>query len=406
MDYFDQGGLENVVHNLAMGLNRENHEVLILVLEKAGVAAERARRAGFRVLTLPAQGRDEQYSKLLADESIELVHAHYSVFGASLASAQGVPFVQVVHNSYVWLGDDAIAAYQEADRSTTAYVCVSSEVAQYCDRRIGLSVPKMLVIPNGIDTHWLDSARSISPHQLRREIGFESRDFVFLNVASVHATKAQMALVKAMAEVVRAQPHARLVMVGASVDRAYWDRLTSQIASLGLERSVILAGHRDDVARFYWMADTFVLPSYWEGWSLALSEAVYTGIPVIASDVGGARELLANTNGQLVKPPFASICDLDSFSIGGLVVREDSGYVAALAQAMIAACQSRDRLAVTDRVRDSVLLRLMVERHSLAIDWLLQGGDPAAARAWIRDQARPHALARAGAELKEPGLAA
>jgi glycosyltransferase involved in cell wall biosynthesis len=154
------------------------------------------------------------------------------------------------------------------------------------------------------------------------------------------------------------------------------------------------------------MADAFVLPSYWEGWSLALSEAVYTGIPVIASDVGGARELLAQTNGQLVKPPFASICDLDSHSIGSLVTREDSGYVAALAQVMNTVRQSHDRVVVSDHLRESILLRLMVERHSRAIDWLLRGGEPSAARAWIREQARPHALAPEGAQLNHPGLAA
>ena len=306
------------------------------------------------------------------DDAIELVHAHYSVHGAALAARCGIPFVQVVHNSYVWLTDADVAAYRDADRSTTAYVCVSAEVARYCDASFGLSVPKMLVIPNGIDTRELDAARMASPVALRHQCGLNERDFVFLNVASVHATKAQTILVMVMAEVVKANPRARLVLVGAPVDGAYLSRLKGQIERLGLEGKVLLAGHREDVARFYWMANAFVLPSFREGWSLSLSEAVYTGLPVIASDVGGARELLSLSGGVLLRPPYGSICDLNPSRIASVVNHEDPAYVAALGDAMKTACESRPERTLSHPLRDSLLLQRMVERHSVLLDWLLQ----------------------------------
>jgi glycosyltransferase involved in cell wall biosynthesis len=381
---FEQGGLENVVHYLATGLDRDRYDVVLLVLGKLGPAARRAQRAGISVRTLAERRREFQYERLLKAEGIDLVHAHYSVFGAAQAARSGIPFVQMVHNAYVWLTHKEVAAYRAADGSTTAYVCVSNQVARYCDGFLGLAVPRMLVIPNGVDTRKLDAARGTSPVDLRRDCGLDERDFVFLNVASVHGTKAQILLVEAMAEVSKAHPRARLVLVGAAVDIDYLARLKVRIRRLGLERRILVAGHREDVARFYGMANVFVLPSFWEGWSLSLSEAVCAGLPVIASDVGGARELLSQTGDILLKPPYESICDLNRSAIGTIVKNEHSKYMNALCDAMKAACAANPPRRNSAHLRDSLSLRRMVDRHERVIDWLLQGGDPAAARAWTR----------------------
>ncbi len=144
----------------------------------------------------------------------------------------------------------------------------------------------MVVVPNGIDGHRLDAARSYPPDTLREELGLSRDDFVFLNVASIHATKAHKVLVQAFARVASTHPRARLLIVGPAADADYEAQVRRLIGRLHLEQRVILTGPREDVARFYWMADAFVLPSYWEGWSLALSEAAYTGLPAVASDVG------------------------------------------------------------------------------------------------------------------------
>ena len=252
--------------------------------------------------------------------------------------------MQVVHNTYVWLDERAIDAYREADAATTGYICVSAEVARYCDRRMGLSVDRMIVVPNGVDLRRLDEARSDGPERLRDELGLSADDFVFLNVASIHATKAQGFLLRALARVVEARPRVRLVIAGSASDAAYERQLRRGIVDLGLERHVVLAGQRDDIGRFYGMADAFVLPSLWEGWSLALTEAACTGLPLVATAVGGARELLADGGGRLVRPPFATICDVDAGVLPRLVREEDPRFIAELADAMLEVAGSRRRL--------------------------------------------------------------
>ncbi len=391
---FDRGGMENMIVLLGDGLKRRGMDVSLLVLGRLGPAADQARKAGIRVMTLPEERRDDAYRALLRDRGIGLVNAHYSTYGAAIVAELGIPFVQVVHNTYVWLDDRAVARYRQADPHTTAYVCVSAQVARYSECAMGLSPSKMVVIPNGIDGRRLDAARVPPLGQLREELGLEPDDYVFLNVASIHATKAQKALILAFERVLRAHPRSRLLIVGPASDLDYEAQVRLAVVRSGLERSVILTGQREDVARFYWMADAFVLPSYWEGWSLALTEAAYAGLPIVATDVGGARELLADGPGRLVRPPFASICDLNAFSIGRLVHGEDPQFIASLAESMIEVIASHHRGTVPDGKKLLLDQDRMVQLHSTVLDWFLQGGQAAAARTWSRMGIRSQEIGR------------
>ncbi|MHB1556758.1 MAG: glycosyltransferase [Isosphaeraceae bacterium] len=384
VDDFTQGGLENVVLDLARGLEARGLRVSLLVLGKSGPAVDQARAQGLEVATLPAGRREAGYRAWLRENRVDLVYAHYSTYGARAAAELAIPFVQVVHNTYVWLDEQAIDAYREADAFTTAYLCVSAEVARYCDRRLGLDVDKMVIVPNGVDVGRLDAARREQPGRLRSELGLADDDFVFLNVASIHATKAQKLLMRAMATVVAEFPRARLVLAGSASDPEYERQLRGRIAELGLERHVVLAGQRADVGRFYWMADAFVLPSYWEGWSLALTEAACTGLPLVASDVGGARETLAIGTGRLVRPPFATIGELDSGTISDLVRGEDSRYIDDLAAAMRETARAGSRVSLAETDRRFLDVERMTDVHFTILGWILQGGQAAGARAWSR----------------------
>lgn len=384
VDDFTQGGLENVVLDLARGLEERGLRVSLLVLGKSGPAADQARAQGLEVATLPTGRRDAGYRAWLRENRVDLVYAHYSTYGARAAAELAIPFVQVVHNTYVWLDDRAVDAYREADAFTTAYLCVSAEVARYCDRRMGLDVDKMVIVPNGVDVERLDAARAEQPGRLRAELGLTDDDFVFLNVASIHATKAQKLLMRAMAAVVAEFPRTRLVLAGSASDPEYERQLVGRIAELGLERHVVLAGQRADVGRFYWMADAFVLPSYWEGWSLALTEAACTGLPLVASDVGGARETQAMGAGRLVRPPFGTICELDSGAISDVVHGEDPRYLDDLAAAMRETARTRSRVMPAETDRRFLDGGRMTDVHFTILGWILQGGQAAGARAWSR----------------------
>jgi glycosyltransferase involved in cell wall biosynthesis len=389
VDNFDEGGMEKVVLGLLQGLGAHAIDVSLLVLGRQGPAAAEARRLGVRIVTLPAADRDGHYRALLKERHIELIAAHYSTYGAEIASTEGVPVVQVVHNSYVWLSHEMIEAFRDADRFTSAYVCVSPEVAYYSDCALGLPVEKMVIIPNGVDVQTLSAFPAATSVHLRRELKIDPEDLVYLSVGSILGAKAQIPLVKAMQAVARANHRAKLVLAGSTVDPDYVERLKAQIAQLRLESVVVMVGSRRDIARFYSMADIFVLPSYWEGWSLALTEAVCAGLPVVATDVGGARELVTAAGGYLVKPPFGSITELNGATIGPVVHGEHPRYIAELAQGMTDAAKDPWRRTVSARLLLSLDHRHAIDVHARVYHWLMQGGRPSAARAWCR-QASDH----------------
>jgi hypothetical protein len=136
------------------------------------------------------------------------------------------------------------------------------------------------------------------------------------------------------------------------------------------------------------MADAFVLPSYWEGWSLALTEAACTGLQFVATDVGGARELLQYSSGLLVTPPFGAITELDASRIGPLVSAENHQFVDDLARQLIAAnghsIGHSIRKPVCDALKTLFDQARAVENHANFYRWVMQHGDPAAGRAWSR----------------------
>jgi glycosyltransferase involved in cell wall biosynthesis/SAM-dependent methyltransferase len=390
-DDFTAGGLEQVVLDLAAGLDRRRFDVTLLVLGREGPAAERARQAGLSVVSLrdgePAE-RETAYRELLSDRGVGLVNAHYSLFGAGVAAREGIPFVQTIHNTYVWLGPDDVAAYRSNDAVTSAYVCVSGAVALYADVRLGLPAGKTVVVPNGIDLTRVQAPsrdQEQERQRLREEFGLSARDFVFLNVASIHPPKAQREIVRAMAQVVPMVPATKVILLGAALDRGYLAELQREIAAAGLERSVVVAGHRDDVTSFYYAADAFLLPSFWEGWSLALTEAVCAGLPVVATDVGGARDLLARSGGgyRLVRPPFDCITDLCAGNIGSYLKRDHEEFVRDLATAMRETCESGIRPSLPAGVREQLGRDVAYAAYEHLFRWLAQGGHPAATRAWF-----------------------
>lgn len=382
---FTQGGMEQAVLHLAQCLEREGLKTALLVLGHHGQAARKAREAGLTVLSLPAEQREEQYRRLLESERADLVSAHYSLFGAAIASELGIPFVQTLHNTYAWLSPQQIAAYRENDRHTAAYACVSGDVAFYSDVRLGLPAGKMVLLPNGVDTTRFRDARD--PEQrdrLRGELGLGPDDFVFLNVASIYPPKAQKLTVQALARVVRECPRAKVVFLGSVMDEAYHQQVRRAIADDGLGGAVVFAGLRDEVVPFFRMADAFLLPSYWEGWSLALAEALCAGLPIVATDVGGAREQAAVPGVHLVRPPFGSVAELEHGNLPRYPGEEQPRFVSELAQAMVIACRRPERPKLSEDH-----LRRLDWRHAYAayarlFEWLVQKGDPAAARPWLR----------------------
>jgi glycosyltransferase involved in cell wall biosynthesis len=358
VDSFTQGGMENVVIDLALSLKSNRYQVTIVNFGKSGDAAAKALERGLSVETLPVDLSDDAYASWLREKNVKLVNAHYSIRGAAVCAKAGIPFIQTIHNSYVWLDPFEIERYHEADRYTTKYICVSMTAARYADVVLGLDVGKMQIVPNGIDPNAIDEQNfDANRASLRRTWGVDTETPVYLNVASIMATKAQLPLVKAFAHVARKIPEARLVLLGAVMEVPYQAAIEEAVQELGLQKNVLFAGYDRSVSRYYHAADVFVLPSYWEGWSLSLGEALANGLACVITDVGSAYEFEGFDGFEVVAPPFGDITMLNYRNLGDFVYGVDPAFENRLANSMI-------KVANVRRSAANIFLTKKLDRRS------------------------------------------
>ena len=121
---------------------------------------------------------------------------------------------------------------------------------------------------------------------------------------------------------------------------------------------------------------------------MALAEALCAGLPVVASDVGAARDLLSETGGELVVPPFASIADVQWDSIEHYLGPDAGGYIDRLADGMRHTMVERRAPAVSAALRRQLSWRHAYGVYGHLFRWLIGGGEPHAARRWLRAHSR------------------
>ncbi len=183
-------------------------------------------------------------------------------------------------------------------RFTDLSLAVSRGVRDYLVSQAGLDPAKIRVVANGVDVAAIDAARP--GKAVRRELGLpESSPVIGLVGRLDHWGKGHKELFEAMAPLMERHPvHALIVGGGRRMDE-----VKALAASLGLAGEVHFLGPRRDVPDLLNAMDIFVLPSFSEGVSLALLEAMAAGLPVIATAVGGTPEVVTDSENGLLIPP-------------------------------------------------------------------------------------------------------
>lgn len=178
------------------------------------------------------------------------------------------------------------------------FVACSKFVAASAEKRLGIDRDRIEVIYNSVDTSTLecDADRAAG---IRRELGLNDDDFVFLGVGRLDEGKGFADLIRAFKGVAATFDRSQLVIIGKG---PLHDQLNGLITSLGLRGRVILAGERRDVGCCLEMANAFVFPTRFEGFSVALLEAMSKGLPCIASRLPVIEEVIEHRrNGLLVE---------------------------------------------------------------------------------------------------------
>src|SRR5690606_14320865 len=129
VDNFEAGGLENVVLDLNDTLARSGLDVRLLVLGNCGPAVEQARVRGQAVISQKYSAA--AYERVIDHLKPKMVLSHYSTQGIETCRAKDVPFLQVIHNVYLWFNEQQRRECSDAAKLTTKFIAVSYYVREY-----------------------------------------------------------------------------------------------------------------------------------------------------------------------------------------------------------------------------------------------------------------------------------
>lgn len=188
--------------------------------------------------------------------------------------------------------------YRQALRWVGAYVAVSDQVRDALIAEVGVASDRIITIANGVDLGRYQQV--VDRERLRRELGFGSQEKLLITVGRLRVEKGHRYLIDAAAEIARLHPKVHFLLAGDGALRA---ELEAQVQAADLTQHVHFLGDRRDVPYLLAASDIFVLPSLWEGLSIALLEAMAVGLPIVASEVSGTVvAMVAGETGILVTP--------------------------------------------------------------------------------------------------------
>jgi len=238
------------------------------------------------------------------------------------------------------------------------YLALSRDLATYLEGPVGVPPQRITQVYNGVD------ADRFHPAQGARELiaGCPFVDpslWLVGTVGRMQAVKDQVSLARAFVRALKLQPalreRLRLVMVGEGPLRA---QAQSILESAGFAALAWLPGEREDVPDVMRGLDCFVLPSLAEGISNTILEAMATGLPVIATDVGGNADLVqAGDTGSIVPP-----ADVEALAAGLVWMASDPMQAAAMGRAGRIAAENRFSLPAMMATYSGLYDRLLAAR--------------------------------------------
>lgn len=309
VENLERGGLERCVIDLALAQVAAGHQCRVICLFEKGPLATELEREGVRV---DACGKRSGFDlralmrlrRLLKASPGAVLHTHNAVAHYhGVLSAYGLRLGNIVNTRHGMGGSATSRRSEHRYRRAmprTDYVVAVCEAARYRLQEDCVEPRReLLSIPNGIYGEKFQRANQAARVSLLQELGLPADSRVIGTVGRLAAVKDQATLVRALRSLRRAIP-AVLVIVG---DGPMREPLAALVAEEGLDAAVRLLGDRGDVAGLLAGFEVFALSSTSEGYSIALLEAAMSGLPIVATDVGGNHEIVRDrVAGRLVPP--------------------------------------------------------------------------------------------------------
>lgn len=300
-----RGGAETQLLQLAMRLDGRGYAPEIAVLVAGGPLEAHVRTAGIPLHALPKRTGPLDFrrltglAKLLRERRPDIVHAKLmdaNIWGGLAALMTGhrrVVFTELGPGTRTTMRVRFFRSVLQ--RAGAMTICNSARVAERLAGANGASA-KYEVIPNGVADRWFE--RPLTREAARRTLSLPEDAWIATSVTHFTVSKNVELFIDSAAIVAEAIPDAHFVIVGTGPLRAACE---AKIRDAGLASRIHVLGELPDAQPALGASDAFVLSSRSEGMPNALMEALATGLPCVATDVGGCSELIPSpAEGTLV----------------------------------------------------------------------------------------------------------
>lgn len=308
IDNLTQGGAQTLLRNII------THSPVDTEHRVVALGADETLRSSFEAAGIPVTVCDGQFrfdpralyrlSGAVGSQPTDVVHTHLpyaQAFGRLAATINRIPIVSTYHDvPQSFCPDSHMRAFELSTRPLdNVAVGVSQGVVDEFKRgwyfgRFG----SMQAIPNGVD---IDALRTgvdtASGEEIRGQHGV-GKELVFLTIGRLAEKKRQCDIIEAMATVLATEDDVHLFVVGGGGRE---QTVRDRVSALGSEDEITVTGRVPSIEPYYAAADVYVHAALYEGFGLTITEAMAVGLPVIATDVPGARDVVGDA-GILVQP--------------------------------------------------------------------------------------------------------
>jgi glycosyltransferase involved in cell wall biosynthesis len=325
------GGSERHLLELLPGLRGQGIDARFLGLDDTGAAPEpfyealAERDVPFERLACP---RDldpllaRRVRAAVRGTRPDLVHTHLvhaDVYGGLAVSRTGVALVSTKHNDDPFRSGRLRHLERLLTRRTALVVCITAALARFTEEVVGLPAEKLRVVHYGLDEPPAAWGPPGGP-------GLPERSPVLLSVGRLVRQKGIDLAIEALVRVRERHETAQLVVLGEGALR---EELRALARALGVDDAVHLPGRVGDVTWWYRRASIVVHPARWEGFGLALLEAMLCARPVVAAAVSAVPEIVVDgQTGALVPPE-----DPDALAAAASALLDDPARARALGEA-------------------------------------------------------------------------
>lgn len=303
------GGAEMMLLNLVVEHHKYGFEILVIGLANDGPIGEKLRQFGIPVVTLGMKtNHQDQFPflrlvnliKSIKPDIIQTWMYHADLFGSLAALIAGNPRV-------IWGLHHTLNKSIEIKPFTNIIIRINSLLSNFIPKKviccsvetmrshikIGYSVRKLVVIPNGTDLVRFQMDRDAGL-MIKNEFGLSPENHLIGMIARFHPQKDHHTFIQAAKILNKVSPKVHYILAGAQMDYANKE-IVNWINEVGLENHIHLTGLRNDIPQLISSLDIATLSSaFGEALPVSICEAMACGIPCVVTDVGDSKKIVAN----------------------------------------------------------------------------------------------------------------